>query len=216
VILDAIENTEQEGASDMPALSYEEVVRNYLAEINDPESLVDEAEVKAAEKQLKEAKDPMERILARQALHEAQNPPSFEDQFIQHAKAWADKTGIVREVFEAEGVSARVLDKAGFGGDRGDSKPTHRVTREEIIDLIKSKGEGTFTVRSITDESGASQATVRKTIAYLQENATVEEAGPEETEEGTPGRAATAYRLCPEPVKGGTAKRTTPKKTSDD
>lgn len=178
----------------------EEAVRNYLTALKEPESLIDSDAIEQATSELEATEDPIERLKLRQRLQELQSPTleSVEDEFVTHAKAWAEEAGIDPQTFAAEGVSAATLRRAGFsigrsgsrGSRGGGRRRSSRTTTEEVIEAMPG---GSFTVKQLREISGASPAVVRKAIAAEVETGHVAELGPDPDHSG-PGRAPTLYR----------------------
>lgn len=181
----------------------EEVIRTYLSALRDPESLRDDGAISEKETELSEAGDPITRLRLHEELQKLTKPSleAIEDEFVVHAKAWADESGISAKAFAAEGVPSAVLRRAGFtvsggGSGRGRKAPGRRapsgrrVTTEQVIESMPA---GTFTVKGLQEISGASAAVVRKAIAAEREGGRVQEVGPDPDHSG-PGRAPTLYR----------------------
>lgn len=183
--------------------SPETIVRTYLSAIRDPQSLRDDEAIEQAEKDLGDASDPIERLRLQQRLTELQSPSldAVEDQFVTHAKAWADSAGITAKAFVAEGVPATTLRRAGFDVGRGGGRSRarsgsrskrsgSRVTTEEVI---ASLPKGSFTVGAVEELTGASTQVVRKAINAEVKAGNVTKVGPDPDHSG-PGRAAILYR----------------------
>lgn len=188
------------------ASTQEAAVRNYLLSIRNPDALRDEDAIAALNAKLEESNDELERLQLRQQLLDRQTPSmeGYEDAFVEHARAWADRTGISSEAFLAEGVPPAVLRRAGFrgvtgggrrrSGSRSGSSPRTstrtRVSAEEVRAAIPT---GTFTVKDLQERSGASAAVVRRIIAEEVEAGTVTDQGADPDHSG-PGRAPTVYK----------------------
>lgn len=181
----------------------EEVIRTYLSAIRDPESLRDDDAIKEKEAELADAGDPITRLQLHEELQKLTRPSleAIEDEFVVHAKAWADEAGISAKAFAAEGVPSAVLRRAGFtvsGGGSGRGRRStgrrttsgKRVTTEQVIESMPS---GAFTVKALQEISGASAAVVRKAINAEKDAGRVQEVGPDPDHSG-PGRAPTLYR----------------------
>jgi hypothetical protein len=183
----------------MAATSAEDAVRRYLAALKDPSSLRDDDKINALRSQLESSGDELERLRLRQQLHEAENPQltSFEDDFVTHARAWAEEQGIGGRAFAEEGVPDGVLRRAGLspgrrarrGGRRGGA-PRSRVTADEVRAAIPRKR---FTTKMLQESSGASPAVVRKVIAEEEQQGRLANHGPDPDHRG-PGRAPTLYK----------------------
>jgi hypothetical protein len=186
------------------AATQETAVRNYLLSIRDPGALRDESAIATLHSKLEESSDELERLQLRQQLLDSESPSleRYEDGFVEHAKQWADGTGISADAFVAEGVPAAVLRRAGFrgvgGGRRRSSSrtsssrttPRSRVSSDEVRAAIP---KGTFTVKDLQERSGASAAVVRRVISEEVEAGNVSDEGPDPDHSG-PGRAPAIYR----------------------
>lgn len=184
------------------AISVEQAVREYLLSLRNPSALRDDDKLAELRQRLNETDDDLERLRLRQQILEAENPArnGYEDNFITHAKAWADKVGVSDEAFLAEGVPAEVLRKAGFrrvgsGRARTAARPSARGTRRRVsADDVRAAipKKGTFTVKDVQGASGASPAVVRRALADEVAAGNVNEVGPDPDHSG-PGRAPTLY-----------------------
>lgn len=184
----------------------ESAVRNYLLSVRDPGALRDEGAIAGLKTKLEQSGDELERLQLRQQLLDIESPSleRYEDAFVEHAKAWADKTGISGEAFAAEGVPSAVLRRAGFrnvtGGGRrraaGRTSTTRstgtrsRVSADEVRSTIPS---GNFTVKDLQERSGASAAVVRRIIIEEVDAGRLTDQGSDPDHTG-PGRAPTVYR----------------------
>lgn len=187
----------------MPTTAAENAVRTYLTALKDPSSLRNDGEIAGLEQRLESSTDQVERVLLRQQLLEARSPSTeqYEEQFVKHAKSWADDKGVSANAFAAEGVPAAVLRRAGFrvrGGGRARqasgrrrSGPRTRVTAEEVRSAIPARGA--FTIKQLEERSGASTGVVRKVVQEELEGGKLKEAGPDPDHKG-PGRAPVLYR----------------------
>lgn len=187
-----------------PAASVEHAVSDYLRALKDPDSLRDDDTISKLEQQLESSPDSLERLRLRQQLLDAQAPSidRYEEGFVTHAKAWADDHSITSKAFAEEGVSAAVLRRAGFdvaGGGTGrgrraagagTGRKRTRVTVEEVRQAIP---KGTFTIKMLQDESGASPAVVRKVVAEEMSSNRLTAEGTDPDHRG-PGRAPVLYR----------------------
>jgi hypothetical protein len=186
------------------ASTQESAVRNYLLSIRNPSALRDEDAIATLNAKLEESIDELERLQLRQQLLDSETPSldKYEDAFVEHAHAWADRTGISAEAFLAEGVQPAILRRAGFrgisGGRRRSSRSApstrsttrSRVSAEEVRAAIPT---GQFTVKDLQERSGASAAVVRRIIAEEVEAGTVTDQGTDPNHTG-PGRAPTVYK----------------------
>jgi hypothetical protein len=185
------------------ASTQETAVRNYLLSVRDPGALRDESAISELKSKLEQSGDELERLQLRQRLLDIESPPleKYEDAFVEHAKAWADKTGISGEAFAAEGVPAAVLRRAGFRGVSGGRRRTvraasartgtrSRVSADEVRAAIPT---GTFTVKDLQEGSGASAAVVRRIIQEEVDAGRLSAEGADPGHSG-PGRAPTIYK----------------------
>ena len=177
-----------------------EAVRSYLSALRDPSSLKDDTAIEDKTAQLNDADDVIVRLGLQEELRDLMAPSmdTTEDDFVVHAKAWADEAGISAEAFVAEGVPSAVLKRAGFTSvptsgrkGRGTSRRSGtRVTTEEVIAAIPNSA---FTVKQLGNTSGASAAVVRKAINLELEAGRVTKLGNDPDHSG-PGRAPTLYK----------------------
>lgn len=175
-------------------------VRDYVAALRDPSTLVDEDAIAGLHAKLDQTSDHVERLKLRQQLLDLQDPPleRYEAAFVEHAKAWANATGVTAAAFVAEGVPAGVLRRAGFSGvAHGSTRRTAarraargRVSADEVRAAIPT---GTFTVKDVREASGASAGVVRRVLAEEVEAGNVTDQGPNPDHSG-PGRAPTVYQ----------------------
>lgn len=177
----------------------EKIVRDYLTALRDPDSLKDEEAIQKKGEELADAKDVIERLKLQDEFRQLSAPSleKAEDEFVVHAKAWADKNGVSGNAFAAEGVPVGVLRRAGFQIGRSTKKSKRsrktsgsRVTTGEVVAAIPS---GTFTVKQLGEISGASPAVVRKAIAQEEKAGRLTSLGADPDHSG-PGRAPTLYR----------------------
>lgn len=180
----------------MASKSAESAVRTYLTALRDPSSLRDESRLAELQSQLESSGDDLERLRLRQQILDLESPSvqQYEDDFITHAKAWAEDSGVTARAFEAEGVPSAVLRKAGLqpSSDRGRraAGTRRRVTMAQVRDAIP---RGPFTIRMLQQASGASPAVVRKVVAEELAEGRLKEAGVDRSHKG-PGRAPTLYK----------------------
>lgn len=182
----------------MVSSTAETAVRNYLLALQDPASLRDDNLVKDLQQRLENASDRLERVRLRQELENAERPSveQYENEFVTHAKAWADEQGVGPNAFAEEGVPEGVLRSAGLrrGGRgrprrRGPGKGT-RVTSEQVKAAIP---RGTFTIKQLQERSGGSIATVRNVVREAEETGLIKAQGTDPGHQG-PGRAPTLYK----------------------
>ena len=184
----------------MATTSAESAIRNYLAALRDPSSLRDDAGIESLKQQLDSA-DGLDRLRLRQQILDQENPPvqRYEDDFVTHAKAWGEQHGITSKAFEAEGVPAPVLRRAGFGGVRGGRRGGRRGTggrtrtRVTVDEVRAAIPKGAFTVKALQEASGASPAVVRKVVQEEVGAGRLKEQGTDPDHQG-PGRAPTLYK----------------------
>jgi hypothetical protein len=187
------------------ASTQENAVRNYLLSVRDPSALRDDTAITDLKAKLEQSGDELERLQLRQQLLDMESPSleRYEDAFVEHAKAWADKSSISGEAFAAEGVPASVLRRAGFRGVGGGGRrrsttrssaprvgTRSRVSADEVRAAIPS---GTFTVKDLQERSGASAAVVRRIISEEVDANRLTIEGPD-TDHSGPGRAPTVYK----------------------
>lgn len=177
----------------------EAAIRNYLAALRDPRSLRDEKRIDELSTKLEQSGDEIERLQLRQELIEAQTPSveRFEEPFVEHAKAWSERTGISERAFLEEGVPSQVLRRAGFRvpasagrGRRGAGTRRSRVTADEVRAAIP---RGTFTIKRLQEASGASPAVVRKVVLEEEQAGRLVRTGTDPDHVG-PGRSPSLYR----------------------
>ena len=181
----------------------EDAVRNYLTAIKKPSELIDASKISELKAELERSQDPVARVQLRQQIVDAEKPAlaKYEDDFVTHAKAWADKQGISAEALAAEGVETKVLRKAGFkvvqpavaGRRRTPSRTRVRVSSEEVRKAIPKKG--TFRIKDIQDKTGASAAVVRRVVQTAEEEGKISKKGTDPDHKG-PGRAAMIYEVA--------------------
>jgi hypothetical protein len=187
------------------ASTQESAVRNYLLSIRNPGALRDDEAIATLNAKLEESNDELERLQLRQQLLDSETPSleGYEELFVEHAKAWADRTGISADAFVAEGVPAATLRRAGFRGVSGGRRrssgrpssatratPRTRVSADEVRAAIPT---GQFTVKDLQERSGASAAVVRRVISEEVAAGNVSDEGADPDHSG-PGRAPTLYK----------------------
>jgi len=181
--------------------SAEDAVRRYLLFVEDPAQLRDEKEIQKRTQAVLDTTDPLEKL---KALAELEQVANIQDEplrkgFVEHAKAWADATGIPVSAFQELKVPAEVLKEAGFDVAVASRRRSGGVTRQrakavpaEDIKAWILNQKGTFLLADIINGAGGSQATVRKTIDELVEAGQVEKLGPVPDYTGR-GRAPLQY-----------------------
>jgi hypothetical protein len=184
----------------------DEAIRLYLRLVNEPDTLVDKERIAELQQQAEGATDPLERLRAYGELERLQSVDDkrIRADFVRHAKAWAQANGISAEAFKQMNAAVADLRAAGLLGKRGASpkraatpaapgevrKRKPRVSTQAIEEHVPASGQ--FTVRSVAEASGASDATVRKFIDDMISRGEVVEDGTAST--GTRGRAPLAFR----------------------
>lgn len=180
----------------------ESAVRTYLTALRNPSAMRDEDMVAKLQRQLEEATDEVERLRLRQQIRDAQTPPidRYENDFVKHAKSWAEEHGISPEVFAEEGVADSVLRRAGFrrGRERrgrttrrGTGRGRTRVSAEEVRGAIAKAT--TFTIKSLEQQTGASVGMIRNVVNDEEAAGNIVREGTDPDHTG-PGRAPTLYR----------------------
>ncbi len=179
----------------------EDVVRSYLESILNPTFV--SPEIEKLEEQLREETDVIQIAVLKQALIDEREGTSLEDAFVEHAKAWADSTNVGAKALNEMGVEPGVLSRAGFDvreleSKRGPSKSTERaaprtrVTSEDVERSIRAHPAGTMlSVSELVEKTGASNATVTKTLKGLIGDAVKEPI--DDPDHSGRGRAAKLY-----------------------
>jgi hypothetical protein len=186
----------------MASSTAETAVRNYLIALNDPSSLRDETTISELENRIERSEDRLERVRLRQQLRDAQSPSieRYENEFVTHAKSWAEEQGVTAEAFAEEGVPDAVLRRAGLRAPRrgaGRRSQTSsgggrtRVSADTVREAIPSRG--TFTINSLQELTGASVGMIRSVVQDEEKAGTVRRDGTDPDHTG-PGRAPTLYR----------------------
>ena len=174
----------------------ETAVRNYLLYQDDPTQLVDADQVLRLEQAAAAATDPIAKLKALAALTRARQLDihRYEQDFIQHARAWAEDNDIPGSVFGELGVPESVLRSAGFGvGRRGKASTAQTlraksVSAKDIQDHIVRWRKQTFTLANVAQTVGGSPMTIRKAVDELVRSGTITRVGPTPDWSG-PGRA---------------------------
>jgi len=179
----------------------ESVVRSYLESILNPGFV--SPEIEKLEKQLQDETDVIQIAVLKQALIDEREGTSIEDAFVEHARTWADSTNVGVKALNEMGVDPSVLSRAGFDvreldTKRKSSKPTERaaprsrVTSEDVERSIRAHAAGTMlSVSDLVDKTGASNATVTKTLKALIGDAVKEPI--DDPDHSGRGRAAKLY-----------------------
>ena len=184
----------------------DETIRQYLRYVSDPNSLVDRDRVSALEAEAERTEDLLERLRIYSELGQLSSVDvdTIKAKFIKHAGRWAKQNGVSAEAFRRMNVpedvlmAAKLLQKtkaprrAASSTAPGDvAKRRSRVTTDAIVAIVPETGD--FTVKSIAEASGASDATVRKVIMELEEQRKITQVGTERSA-GARGRGAAVYR----------------------
>lgn len=161
----------------------EQAVRAYLVALQDPSSLMDDAEVQRLRHDLARIHDPLERLKTRARLEERRRclAERAEAGFVACAKPWADAQDVTAEAFRAEGVPAAVLRRAGFSlredqRRRPRRRPRPTATRPSVSDIRAAiPHTGTFTLADIQDQTRAPEAAVRRVVRLMIARGEVED-----------------------------------------
>lgn len=184
----------------------EDAVRRYLAWVDDPSAAIDQDAIEAAESELASATDPIAKLHAAAAVERAKatDASALEDDFVTHAKAYADRESIPAAAFTALGVGQQVLARAGFEVAGGGTRPRQRAAssgpRSAQVPVSKLKAVALqmpkrFTLAQLAERAGGgSPATVRKAVEELIGEGRATSVGPAPDHSG-PGRAPTLYEL---------------------
>ena len=125
---------------------------------------------------------------------ESPSVEQHENEFVTHARAWAEEQGITAAAFEAEGVPSQVLRKAGLAPTtRGRQRRTGKRSRVTVAEVRAAIPRGSFTIKTLQELSGASPAVVRKVVTEELGGGQLKEIGPDPDHRG-PGRAPTLYK----------------------
>ena len=192
----------------------EKAVRDYLAWVEDPSSVVDGAGVACADEAFARATDSIDKLRAAAKRDRARrgDVQALTAGFVDHAKGYADADGIPVEAFRALGVDDDVLRRAGFhvppGRGRGPAAPgrspsgTRGVSTSRAVLLpagrLKEVAvglQGRFTLSQLADAAGGgSPATLRKAMEELIDEGRAAKLGPDPDHRGA-GRPPTVYEL---------------------
>lgn len=185
-------------------LTPEDAVRLYLLYLDDPAKLVDKTALKKAEAAVEKAKDPLDRLRALADLEHARQADSdqLRQDFIAHAKRYAEEQSIPVSAFREMRVPADVLAEAGLavraaarrgrGGDDGSRPRAPRVPLEQIKAAVSQLSKP-FTLSELGKVTGGgSPATLRKAVDELIADGKVSKLSPQADYSGR-GRAPTVY-----------------------
>lgn len=181
----------------------EGAVRLYLMYLQDPESLRDETAIKKAEADVDKAKDPIDRLKAMAALERAKavDGDAFEQDFIAHAKTWAEAEGIPARAFIEMGVPAKVLSAAGLvarGTKRTGSTRTSsggRAPRMSLDEVAAKLPSGQFKVADLATAIDREPTTARNYLNKLVDAGKVTEIGDDPNHDGR-GKAPKLYEAA--------------------
>lgn len=182
----------------MPSESSEAAVRDYLVALKDPAAMRDDNLINELQQRLDATDDHLERVRLRQQIQDAERPSieRFEEEFVQHAKAWADEHGVGPSAFADEGVPDTVLRKAGLARGRGRAtrrRSASRAPRVSAKDVRAAIPRGAFTIKSLQERTGGSIATVRNVVKEAEQEGLIQPQGTDPDHQG-PGRAPTLYK----------------------
>lgn len=185
----------------MPATAASEsAVRNYLVALKDPAALRDDDLVTELQQRLEATADQLERVQLRQQVRDAENPAieRFEDEFVAHAKEWAEDHGVGASAFAEEGVPDAALRRAGLLRGKGRGRTARkggaaRSPRVSAQDVRAAIPRGTFTIKDLQERTGGSVATVRNVVKAAEQEGLIQPQGTDPGHVG-PGRAPTLYK----------------------
>lgn len=186
----------------------EAAVRRYLSWVDDPRSVIDEDAVARADAAFAAASDPIDRLHAAAARERARaaDVDRITEDFVAHARAYADAEGIPVEAFRTLGVDDEVLARAGFDlpltGRAPRSRPSNRPASSRgpqvSVTTLKATAAGgpkRFTLAQLAERAGGgSPATVKKAVDELIADGLAAKVGPDPNHQG-PGRAPILYEL---------------------
>jgi hypothetical protein len=181
----------------------EVAVRNYLAYLADPASIVDQGKIDALNTAVKGEKDPLAKLKLISDLDRARNvdASAVRGDFITHAAEWAKVNNVTSGAFQQMGVANDVLAAAGLLGKKGRGKAKASssprgvrapgVRSEGIRSAISAKS-GVFTISEIARETGATVATVTKVVNGMVDERAIKNLGQAE-KTGARGRAPVQF-----------------------
>jgi len=182
----------------------EDAVRHYLLFLEDPGRLRDEKEIQKKTQAVLDAVDPVDKLKALAELERVANVDEepIRKGFVEHAKAWAEESGVPLSAFRELKVPDEVLREAGFsvpagrgrgrGAGSGEGRQRAKAVPVEDIKAYVLKLKGTFVLADVMNGVRGSQATVRKAVDELVEAGSVEKLGPVPGYSGR-GRAPLQY-----------------------
>jgi hypothetical protein len=182
----------------------EQAVRNYLAYLADPTSIVDQPKIDALNTAVNAEKDPLAKLLLISDLDHARSvdASAVRGDFIVHAAEWARVNNVTNNAFQQMGVTNDVLAAAGLLGKKGRGKAKvgssgPRGTRapgvrsEGIRSAISAKS-GVFTISEIAKDTGATVATVTKVVNGMVDEGSIKSLG-QAAKTGARGRAPVQF-----------------------
>lgn len=189
----------------------ERAIRRYLAYLEDPRSAVDDEHIAELEKQFETTVDPIAKLRVLSDLERATlpNADQLETDFVRHAYQWATENKIAPNAFRALGVDPELLKKAGFSrqeikhnatgtGLKALSRPKRPVRApvriDRVVEIVRNQSD-TFSIRDISNQSGATPATVSKAVSALLHSGELRESGPLPNQRSR-GKIPTGYQLA--------------------
>ncbi len=184
----------------------EAAVRGYLTFLSDPDSLIDLKAVKQLETAVEKAKDPLDKLRAVGALHQARSTDTdvYRKRFVASGKAWAEAEGVPANAFEQMGVPHDALVEAGIivvggrprGGPR--TRTTATATRRPAVKAEDLETgilalTDVFSVREVAERVGGSPVSVKAVLGRLEAEGKVTPAGERSSHRG---RAAQVWKVA--------------------
>jgi len=164
----------------------DDVVRNYLQFLMDPLKLADPEELKRLKRIARTRSiDPIERLIAHNRIRaltvgfEAAGP--LREEFIRHAKSWAEANGIAPGAFQAFGVDDATLRAAGLLTAKGKARkrPARRYVSVQAVQAVARRQKDVFTYADLKRLcEGGSRMTIRNAVAELVAAGEIEVLGP--------------------------------------
>ncbi len=181
----------------------EAAVRNYLAYLADPASIVDQTKIDALNAAVNAEKDALVKLRLISDRDRAQNVDAsvVRGDFIIHAAEWAKASNVTTSAFQQMGVPNDVLHAAGLLGKKGRGKAKSAGApkgtrapgvRSEGIRAAISAKSGVFTISEVARDTGATVATVTKVVNGMVEDGAVKNLGQAE-KTGARGRAPVQF-----------------------
>jgi hypothetical protein len=181
----------------------EEAVRNYLAYLADPTSIVDQPKIDALNAAVNAEKDALAKLKLISDRDRAQNvdASAVRLDFIIHAGDWAKVNNVTSSAFQQMGVPNDVLTAAGLLGKKGRGKAKAPAgprgtrapgVRSEGIRAAISAKSGIFTISEVARDTGATVATVTKVVNGMVEEKVIKNLG-QAAKTGARGRAPVQF-----------------------